>query len=104
MLCYVRKRRRRQSQTEAHFLGLYREVRYGIMVLYIGGLKQASGGFHRTDVNLHADLGEKRRVFVVEELREPLGLRFNQKNPEHESLHRLGRLARLPRFAHEDFS
>lgn len=26
------------------------------------------------DVNLHADLGEKGRVFVVEELRGPLGL------------------------------
>ena len=65
--------------TETHFLRLYREVCYGIMVLYIGGLKQASGGFHRTDVNLHADLGEKRRVLVVEELRESLGLSLTKK-------------------------
>jgi len=31
-------------------------------------LKQASGSFHGTQINLHADLGEKRRVLVVEEL------------------------------------
>ena len=49
------------------------------MVLNIGGLKQASGGFHRTDVNLHADLREKGRVFVVEELHGPLGLNSLKK-------------------------
>lgn len=55
--------------TETHSLRLCREVCYGTIVLYIGGLEQASGSFHRTNVNLHTDLREKGRVFVVEELR-----------------------------------
>lgn len=71
--------------TEAHFLRLYREVCYGTLVLYVGGLKQASGGFHRTDVNLHANLGEKGRVFVVEELRGPLGLNCTKKTKTGEA-------------------
>jgi hypothetical protein len=62
---------------EAHFLCLNREVYYGTLVLYVGGLKQASSGFHRTNVNLHPDLREKGRVFVVEELRGVLGLNSN---------------------------
>jgi hypothetical protein len=49
---------------------LDREVDDGSLVLDIGWLKQASGSFHRTKLDLHTDLGEKWRVLVVEELRQ----------------------------------
>ena len=52
-----------------HFLCLVREVYDGLLVLDVGGRKQASGGLHRTKINLHTDLGEERRVLVIEELR-----------------------------------
>lgn len=52
-----------------HFLCLVREVYYGLLVLNVGRREQPSGGLHRTKINLHTDLGEKRRVLVIEELR-----------------------------------
>ena len=58
------------STNSIHPLCLRRQVDDGPLVLNIGRWKQPSRSFHRTKVNLHTNLGEKRRVLVVEELRQ----------------------------------
>ena len=58
------------STNPTHPLCLRRQVDDGPLVLDIGRRKQSSRRFHRTKVNLHTNLREKRRVLVVEELRE----------------------------------
>ena len=58
------------STNPIHPLCLRRQVDDGPLILDIGRRKQTSRSFQRTKVNLHANLGEKRRVLVVEELRQ----------------------------------
>jgi len=87
---------------------LDREVDDGSLVLDIGWLKQASGSFHRTKLNLHTDLGEKRRVLVVEELCQRQNYASLTKNEKADvavdaSLNRFDPLARTSGDMLQDF-